>query len=542
MSDKEKRIPCFKDVRNLDSATEQVWDVVGSRFTPEQTSVELLSEFLLALSGQKSVVRRGSKEKEIFSGLFVDLSDYEDIEDFKYTVKFHLILKLFAFYEGTLDSDIHSSHREGIEEVRQKLISAIDSGSIEERSDYLNTLEALLAGFQSAGANRNWCAKSFLPISRDFLAGESIWKVTKADRNKIEGCSLREKEVLDCFEHTSRAFYCRGGDVLYLQLAYALSQSAEKLRGIHETSLFADLGVDDNEYDPGYLKKKISVGLDAILDTKRIPGLSELVDVIEGAYTWNSSVDISKTTEIELGIGWISDNEAMIALGWMFAVELSRLLSTRMDVMDSIKMLELECSMQVLRTYEYTCSVKINPATKMLPSLITVSPFSDDSRYKTLSTYSFKEVVAMIEEALKFDESSSTDGKKGNGVKAKEYRSPVFKKIAKSIQFVVPRFGGNEHFVLNKNLISLFVMTSMLPRESITLDDFLKSIRLRHGVAVDSKSFSDFNSQLGIKQQVSDSQIYKWIVDMLSESGFFQPLSDSISLVINNNEAREEER
>ena len=71
----------------------------------------------------------------------------------------------------------------------------------------------------------------------------------------------------------------------------------------------------------------------------------------------------------------------------------------------------------------------------------------------------------------------------------------------------------------------------------MTFDDFLADLRRRYGIAMDGDSLTSFNRRVGINQKITDPDICSWLVEMLDESGYYQPLSDSISLVINNNEA-----
>lgn len=52
----------------------------------------------------------------------------------------------------------------------------------------------------------------------------------------------------------------------------------------------------------------------------------------------------------------------------------------------------------------------------------------------------------------------------------------VFRKMAKTIEFVVPITGSNQRFILTPSLIRLFVYCLIKPSERIKMTDFLKRI------------------------------------------------------------------
>ena len=117
----------------------------------------------------------------------------------------------------------------------------------------------------------------------------------------------------------------------------------------------------------------------------------------------------------------------------------------------------------------------------------------------------------------------------------KEYGYYLFKKHAKDVGFVIPRTGGNEHFVINKDILLLLVSTTLVPGDSLTLESFLNDLRIRWGLVFDSDGFSEVNKDSGIPQKINDSEMLNWLIQMLDECGYYVSLSDSISLVKNTN-------
>ncbi len=111
----------------------------------------------------------------------------------------------------------------------------------------------------------------------------------------------------------------------------------------------------------------------------------------------------------------------------------------------------------------------------------------------------------------------------------------MLRKHLKEINVVVPKKGGNEHFVLSKNMLILLVSTTLSAGESLTVESFLMDLKIRWGFVFDSEGFTEVNTQENLKQTVSDSSIMDWLVDMLKECGYYIALSDAISLVKNSN-------
>lgn len=531
-----------KNEKNAKELTMAAWAVTGSRFFTEQSTIELLCEFLLVMTSQKVLKYVNKPDETVYCrSYFFDVRADGDLCDLSYYAPVRLTLKLFSLFGTDNSSKPFPAHQYGYDDLMCEFRKVFSRQYSEDTiNDYINVLEATIQGFQIAGVNRDWCAKSFIPISENFLAAETIWKETEARRSVSDGQPFRD--CVKYFVHNSRDFYSRGGEVLYLQLLLALSAKDDDLCRIRDTQpLFKDLEISDKEKDPTYLSASIEAGINLMLnsDSSHISKLIKLVEDIG-----KKALDIEDDDRFyycQLSSGWVPDTDVTLALGYIFAIELSRLFSSDFEAVKRVTELELECSMQVLRTYLYASAMKMGGE---MPCLVTVSPFSTDSRYKAISNNSFKEAMSSIRAAIREmpdlsqleDDSVVKQAKKDSRQVAK-YGASVFKKISKSIGFVVPKKGDTEHFVITKDLLTLFVSTALRPGEPMTFDDFLADLRRRYGIAMDGDSLTSFNRRVGINQKITDPDICSWLVEMLDESGYYQPLSDSISLVINNNEA-----
>ena len=511
--------------------TLNAWKITGGRFFIEQNTIELLSELLLVLSSRKTVSFVG-KDDEIVDSYFFNMYEHDELERLEYEAPVNLLLKLFALFDISDASNAFPAHKEGHEALRNDVRTHFTGRRPGDNwDDELDVLEAMLQGFQIAGVSRDWCAQSFIPISKDFLAAESIWRATEAKKAGKNDDGTAFNSVIPYFEHTSRDFYSRGGEVLYLQLILALSSSPADIdRILHEQPLLKGFCYSQNEKDPQILRGLLEKGFARMLENDS-SHLADFIKLIESSSVGrpdsaNSSEDDDSLSTVRLQTGWIPETDVTRALGYLFAVELSRLFASHFEPVQMVTEMELACVMQVIRTYLYSSAMANS---RPQPMLITVSPFTTNGRYKTISNNSFKEAMTLIRTAIVEKDDSS----KGNQVS--KYGANVFRKLAKSIGFVVPRKGDTEHFVITKDLLTLFVSTALRPGEPMAIDDFIDDLKVRYRIAVDCDSFSAFNQIIGINQKISDPEMYSWLVEMLDECGYYQPLSDSISLVINTN-------
>ena len=143
----------------------------------------------------------------------------------EYAPKARLNLKLFAFLGASKLDTRHEAHRQHYRQLIRDLSSPehLSKGSL-GTEEILKTLENLFLGFQSVGGQRTWCAASFLPIAREVIADESIWRVTAARAGEVNGWD----GALEYFSHTQQLFLARSGALLFLQILNALRTDEDK--------------------------------------------------------------------------------------------------------------------------------------------------------------------------------------------------------------------------------------------------------------------------------------------------------------------------
>ena len=131
------------------------------------------------------------------------------------------------------------------------------------------------------------------------------------------------------------------------------------------------------------------------------------------------------------------------------------------------------------------------------------------------------------------------EGKK-HGVQESEYTNidkhsfDVFKKMAKTIGLVIPMTGAHQRFVLNANMIRLFVYTLIPAGKRIQMTEFLARIQTHFAI-----SFFGEQLQEALQwqyEQLSDPTTdikLNWFEESLKQSGLLIELSDSVSIVKN---------
>lgn len=492
----------------------------GRRFYVDQGPVELLSELLLIFFSKKYVNDSNLPDEPL-----PEISDIRSDFDFKYSPKYRLSLKLFSLFNNiTGDFTEISSLSTRLSEIEDNLKSNINSlarsSFVKEKAIYI--LKELFKGFQSTGSNRDWCAQSFLPICNEMIAGESIWQNTLARKKQNKFTDINEVRKL--FAHDKHDFYARGGEVLYLQLMSALNHSKSDVNTwLKQTNNpFRDMRLTEEEKDPVILRNKINKQFSKMYE-KAVPSffsafINEFFDP-----------DPLERADVKVTVGTIPQNAW--GYGYIFAVELSRLMSSSFDIIDMIKLLELECSLHMIRTLLASSAAYLGVPYPLLP---VVSLNCTNIKHKLVSNESFKYCQRMMKDALE---------KKGaelnNPVESKDhsqYGYKLFQKAAKSIGFVLPPKGQDEHFVISKELLVLLVSSTVLPGgDMMTYDGFLEELRIRYGIVVDNDGFTASNFQKGKIQQIYDSDTDKWFVKMLDECNYYVSLSDSLSLVKNTN-------
>lgn len=503
-----------------DEHIKQLSHLIGNRFYVDQIPIELLSEFLLVINSKK-VINDQVKTAEMFP---VDCVR-DNFDEMKYSIHHRLFFKLFSLWPTGSHPKESSSHEKEYEEINKRLQESFVTAENNEKR-CLEILANLYQGFQVAGASRDWCARSFLPISNELLTGESIWRASKAKDKE----DLSFDQITNFFHHSDRIFYARGGEILYLQLLLAFTKTREDVdEEIRKSPYFKKLRISSEEKNPETLRRGIENGINSIFSKESIPSaFNNFVDFVEKKSAF-SDQDSNSFNETEASVGFVREDTWF--LGYIFALELYRLFASKFDVIDRLKMLQNECTLQVIRTLVFQSSKQlgIDP-----PRLAVVSMDCTNSNLKSISNRTFSNSQMIVQRA--FEDISEEKGFDNPTPKANsQYGKGIIKKYGKDIGLIVPRTGGNEHFVLTKDLLILLVSTTLIPGDSLTIEAFFKDIGIRYGFVFDNDGFNKANSEMNSKQRVFNSDTLSWFVEMLDECGYYISLSDALSLVKNNN-------
>jgi hypothetical protein len=406
----------------------------------------------------------------------------------------------------------------------------------------LRTLENLFLGFQGVGGQRTWCAASFLPIVRELIAGESIWRATKAASAGVQGWD----EALAYFSHGQQLFLSRGGELLYLQLCNALRQD----EAVHRAwARSAGISLSPREADPSLLHSALVGALTSVLDAcpETVGKLAEFLDTgVESATSQHTDLEAGTGEPRFASCGWCP--EESWPEGALFAIELLRCCDAVVDPIERLELLEVACAMQVLRSLcaqsaRYTERAE-DTRTGMGPLgfIWAISdPAGVHSVVKQLSRRSLNAVQRMIHDAVRHPGIMSALAGLGDEELAKVYREAdgryghkLFVTIGKRIGLIVPRRGAGARFVLNDRLLRFLVLATIRPGERITYDSFKRLIFVHYGMAVDDDQIGRSCEWSGTARLTTlGGGADAWLVDMLAASGVLIRLSDSCSLVAN---------
>ncbi len=504
-----------------------VQELFGNRFYSDQTSIELMSEFLLIISSpKKTIMGLGNNLKKEFNTYFPEKEMLPFLRKgaLYYEQQARLNLKLFAILMNSGNPNPHPAHKDQYDAIIKKLkgsIEVLDNQKVSGEEDVIAILSNLYMGFQGIGANRDWCAQSFLPVTKNLLAGETIWKATKAKKANLT--TYDPTIIKSFFERSARNFYAHGGELLYLQLALVLIKSKNEIEDwLSEDKELSSLGISNDEKDPDIIRNKLSIGFESLLEKESPKLLGEISEFIDGI---GEQIKFSELTKS----GWIPEDSWQE--GYLFALDLIRIFDTEFDIVDNLAMVEMACDMQVFRTMLRRSSLQLK---KDYPLLAVVSPICTDTNLKQISKNSLKNCQTLIHMAIK-DNAIKLNMDDPNQIKNmhRKYGDKVFLKLAKSIQFVIPKKGSTEHFVLTKNMLTYLVVTALSPSKRMSLDTFLSEVRVKHKLVFDDVGFNNVNIACNKMQQINNGTTVRWLIHMLEECGYLIPLSDSLSLVIN---------
>lgn len=517
----------------------------GRRFSDDQQTMDMLAEFLLVCVSKKKIY------KDPFDSRFPDEATLRDWRTksagLSYFPKARLNLKLFAFLESSRLDTRHRSHRQHAEQLWKDLADGLDLDTPAEKTAFLRTLSALFLGFWGNGASRTWCTQTFLPFCRELLCGEEIWNATKARAVDPADWSEVLDNFSDFFDATKHIVFARSGESLYLQICNALTQTEDEVAK-EIVAARPGLSLTADEANPVVLRARLSEALDSFFDAtpKGLSDIIRFIDMSTDDETQKKS-DFSGERPKSISCGWIPQKSW--TEGYLFAVELNRILAAHIGIIDKLELLEIECTLQVLRTlasqtYRETLTPGGSPDGADYRILLCDTG-SKKRKLKSFSEQSLSEISREIQQVVrrpdllkKVQEHFKDEPNPERKIRlaytdADKYGYKLFRKLAKSIGLVVPPRGGAMKFTLNEKILRCLVL-SLVPGRRMTLDTFKAQMQTHHGFVFDLKGLADSrNWSKRIDELTSEESGDAWLERMLEASGMLVRLSDACSLVRN---------
>ena len=519
----------------------------GRRFFADQQEQEILLEFFLVATSPKMFLGKPVRNDALLPDLELlrsaarDSSSADSSNALTYAPKARLNLKLLTFLGSSKLDTRHETHRQQFRELISQFISPgklCTSGGIEPQS-VLRTIENLFVGFQGVGANRTWCARSFLPISREIIAGESIWRETKSRRKPVSSW----EEALKCFSHSQQIFLARGGELLYLQVCNALRQDSSNVREWMRRLPVGSLNAAESL--PSELYSAVAGGLERVLldCPATISELAEYLDTGLDAKTARMTDFRGHNVPRVSVCGWCPTECWPEA--YLFAVEISRLCCARIDPIERLELLEIACAMQVLRSLcaqaaRYTRRSEETPEVAgPLGYVWAIShPMGRETCVKEISRRNVKAIQRLIHDALRhptirefYTQRVVDDAYKEAD---RRYGHKLFLTVAKRLGLITPRRGAYARFVLNDRLLRYLVLSTIRPGERVTYESFKKLLFAHHGMAVDDHAIGRSCLWSGTSRLTTlGGDAEEWLLQMLDASGVLVRLSDACSLVEN---------
>ncbi|MBT7790665.1 MAG: hypothetical protein HN757_17510 [Calditrichaeota bacterium] len=280
---------------NKSSMDNPAIQLFGNRLFMDQTVSELLVEFFLVALSPKRI----GNQTEFKTALpeFSTLSNWEE-DEIAYAPMARLNLKLFSFLGASRIESRHTIHRNHYRELRNLMAKKIRTSSDNDKDEIIHSIEDLFVGFQGAGRGRTWCAQSFLPVSENFLTGETIWSEKSARK-------LTDENWLDVFTYfkmNQHAFLARGGELIYLQLCNALTVPQEDISHWCKTH---KVGFTDDEQNPLWLHQELGSEFDRY--TKQGPNtLNKLAEFVDTSLDRETSFNTDQSGDIRRFVttGW----------------------------------------------------------------------------------------------------------------------------------------------------------------------------------------------------------------------------------------------
>lgn len=518
----------------------------GNRFYKDQSPIEYVAEFITLLFSRK-IVGNATCEEPLPD--ITMLLNWPSGEHLKYeSVPIRLLLKLFAFCSKTNIDKRYDFHEEKYKDLLDVLKARIKV-SYGNQDEIIDALQELFAGLMGAGADRNWCARTFFPLAECLLSQEVISNDINT-RKKIEGKNKEGKNLswietidpqnINTYYSLSRhRFLARGGEELYLQLCNLFSQPPDKIKKWSE-----DIGLD--EYDNiNELHKSLNDRFKCLRGTE-ISGLNELGNFIEqlDEETWTKLKEVEKNRKLKCE--WCPQETWPESL--FFAIELNNILTANFDPVERVEQLKYACSLQVLRTlcaqsmrYLYDYQSNYKRANSPLGYLWIMTPIDADKTLKIPAVSNLTKITDVIYNSLRHP-SLKVWEEKASKIKSKDslyreaddsYGHSMFLFLGKTIELIIPRKGPGARLVLNDQLIRYLVSSLLKPGEQVEYRDFLRRLYIHYGIAIEGEELLEAIEWSGHPRPTVQPHQSDWFPDLLRKGGFMIELSDACSIVHN---------
>lgn len=503
----------------------------GLRFISEQTNLEYLTEFLGLIFFDKCIGNYDKTNAPFFT--IKKLQEWStENKKLSYSLPIKLNLKLLAFLSCSRIDFRHKAHKEHYGQLINTLKSKIRTNTGHPQ-EVIERVEELLRSYQGAGFNRNWCAKSFFPLSNSLIVRETIWNTSKAKDKNISWYQCIEY-FSDYYSYNKRNFMARGGELLYLQLCNVFSKERTTVK-----SFATSLNLSAEESDLEALYESLCNGFNKINSNHILPfnnliNYIELLDLRTHERT-NHTID-------NLSCGWCP--EESWPEGFLFAVEINRLLQAELDPVERLEMLMTGCVLQVLRSLcaqsmRYAGIITNGTGGLLNYSWLLSNPHSPVRQQRLASQRNLLSVQGLIYKALR-NEALIENIK--NSIKFEslyreadnKYGHKLFLSLGKKLGIIVPKTGPGARFIMTDSVLRYMVLVLLPPGKSCTYEDFLHKLYIHFGIAVEGEQLEDAIAWSGLPVN-SSVQSYKdsWLADMLRAGGFMTVLSDACSIVSN---------
>ena len=308
----------------------------------------------------------------------------------------------------------------------------------------------------------------------------------------------------------------------------------------------AGVGSSYNERNPDSLHLSLKRSVNSLFSAcpETVSKLADFVDsTVESATALRTDYDSPPNRRLA-ACGWCPEESWQE--GILFAVEFRRLCDALVDPVERIELLEILCSLQLLRSL---CAQSAryarggsrdNTAAGPLNYVWAVSdPAGEHTAVKQISRRNLNAVQRMIYDALRHPdlrEHGSELGKDDIYSEAdRRYGHNLFLTVAKRIGLVVPKRGAGARFVFNEKLLRCLVLSVIRPGERVTYDAFKRLLLGHYGIAVDDETVGRSCLWSGTTRLTTlGGSADAWLIEMLEASGMLIRLSDSCSLVTNS--------